>query len=328
MKKFHTILSALLLTSVMTAQASTPYEMRVHAQGIKAASASGPAPVAPEKPAPAPAPVPPQVSLSPNVWDFGTVAAGQSVTKAFTLSNTGTSPASLSFGSISTPFTTANESCAANLLPNASCTFTVSYLNNQAESSSNASLSIALGGGASPLTATFTGATAVTPGTLQLGVPSVTYSNNATTASTPGGKTADVPFANSKTSGTWYWEMQSTGKGSLNTYLPGGGGYYVDLLYRDRNVFGSGGVTPSGRAALQSSSTARYGFAADIGARTMTIYDVTTCTVVTTVKWASAGAVRPAIGFRTFDSATTITAFFAQSGKTCIPAGYRWWSGS
>jgi hypothetical protein len=329
-----TLLASLLLTTVFSAQAAN-YTLRMAAKGVKTpvpAESQTPAPGATTPPAavtPPPAPTPPQVSLSPSTWNFGTPAANQAVSKTFTLANTGTVAADLAFGALSSPFSLANVDCSAKLQPQTSCAVTVTYMSPVSDNVASASLSVELGGGATALTATLQGATAGAPGGFMTGQPNVVYSNNNATISRTGGVAIDVRFANGKSSGKWYYEMQSSnGHGAVSFINANNSGYYLDFYYRDRNVFGSG-VTPSGRVALSTSSTARYGFALDATARTMTIIDVTTCSVITTASWTTAGAVRPQAGFRGVDAgATSLTAYFAPSGKTCIPADYSWWTGS
>lgn len=159
------------------------------------------------------------------------------------------------------------------------------------------------------------------------GVAGAIYSNgNTTVARTPGG-TLEVPFANSKATGKWYYEMQSTAQGSPFFKNTSGSGYFLDLYYRGKSTVGPG-ISSDSDTSLRSSPTARYGFAFDVDAKKLTIFDVTTCSVVTNVWWTTTGAVRPQIGYRAVDASTSaITAYFAPSGKTCIPAGYRWWTG-
>lgn len=329
-----TLLASLLLTSAFSAHAAN-YTLRMAAKGVKTpppAEVQVPTPGATTPPAavtPPPPPAPPQVSLSPNTWNFGTQAANQVASKTFTLTNTGTSNAALAFSSLATPFSLVNGNCTSQLVPQTSCDFSVQYMAAQPGDSSNATLTVEIGGGGAPVSTTLLGATANVAAGFTPGLAKVVYSNNNTTISRTDGVAIDVRVANGKSSGKWYYEMQSSnGHGSVSFITANNGGYYLDFFYRDRNTFGSG-VTPAGRVALSTSSTARYGFALDATARTMSIIDVTTCAVLTTTSWATAGAVRPQAGFRGFDAgATSITAFFAPSGKTCIPAGYAWWTGS
>lgn len=324
MLPLRTLVAALLLTSSASALAADAFQIRVPAKGIKPAVMST-TPTAPVVPA---APVPPQVSLSPTDWNFGMAAANQAVTKTFTLSNTGSSEATLGFSTLTGPFSRTNVTCAAKLAPKTNCDFTITYQASLPEDVSASQLWVSLGGGAESLVADLRGATASIPGSLTTGVPGVVYSNNNTAVSRPTGTTKDIPFANSKSSGKWYYEVQSTSQGSIYFLTSSGSGYYLDLYYRDRNVIGSG-VSPSGNVKLTTPSTARYGFALDADARKMMIIDVATCTVMVTPTWSTPTAIRPYLGFRPYDSvSTTHTAYFAPSGKTCIPEGYRWWTGS
>lgn len=327
MPPLKTLVAALLLTTSVSALAADTFQIRVPAKGVKptVAATTPTAPVVPT--APPPPPAPPQVSLSPVDWDFGLAAANQAVTQTFTLSNTGSSEATLGFSTLTAPFSRASGTCAAKLAPKTNCDFTVTYQASLPEDVSASQLWVSLGGGAESLMADLRGATASVPGTLTPGVAGVVYSNNNTAVSRPTATEKNIPFANSKSTGKWYYEVQSSAQGSIYFLTSSGSGYYLDLYYRDRNVIGSG-VSPSGSVKLTTPSTARYGFALDADARKMMIIDVATCTVMVTPTWSAPTAIRPYLGFRPYDSvSTTHTAYFAPSGKTCIPAGYKWWTG-
>jgi len=244
------------------------------------------------------------------------------------LANIGVSPAEISFGPLSVPFSLDAGNCAGALLKQESCEFTVTYQGPTPGESYNADLLISLGDGAEPLTASLRGATASRPGAFAAGVANAIYSNGNTTVARTPGTTLEVGFANAKSTGKWYYEMQSTAEGSPFFKNSSGSGYFLDLYHRGKSITGTGVASSDTSTAMTTSPTARYGFALNADTRTMTIFDVTTCAVVSNVWWTTSGAVRPQIGYRPYDAASTaITAYFAPAGKTCIPDGYRWWNG-
>jgi hypothetical protein len=137
--------------------------------------------------------------------------------------------------------------------------------------------------------------------------------------------TANVDFFRSKNAGKWYFETQSTGNGGVSVHNPASA-FYLDMRYRNHGTSGTG-ISPTGTQSYGQAATSRFGFAVDVTARTGAIYDVSTCTVLRSVSWTAVGAVRPQLNFRaSADSNTDIFAYFAPSGKTCIPVGYSWWN--
>lgn len=314
----QSLLAALLITA-FSAHATT-YSIRISSPGVKAVPVEQPA-------APAAPVVPPQVSLSPAAWDFGTVAANQAVPKSFTLSNAGAGKASLSFGALAAPFYLDTGNCADELLPQASCTFAVTFQSSTVQTSSSATLSITQGGGAAPVSAALSGATSSgVQGNLVLDVPGIVYRDGGNTVNRANGALdVNVDFYRSKSAGKWYFETQSTGTGAISVLIPNGA-FWMDVRYRGMGSTGSG-ITPSTAAYYSQPSTSRFGWAVDVEARTGTIYDVSTCAVLRSVTWTISGAVRPQLNYRaSIDPNTDTSAFFAPSGKTCIPAGYSWWN--
>ncbi len=72
-----------------------------------------------------------ELTFSPTSWDFGAIQLGQSATKTFTITNTGTGVATFVSGFPSVPtsygYNIATTTCAASLVPSASCDVTVTF---------------------------------------------------------------------------------------------------------------------------------------------------------------------------------------------------------
>lgn len=311
---------ALLLAATTFAVQGATYTVRVSSPGIKAAPVEQPAP-------PTPPVAPPQLSLSLSTWDFGTVAANQSTSKTFTVSNTGTGKAALAFGALNAPFSFANGNCTAELQPQGTCNFTVTFQNYVTQTASNSALSIEQGGGVAPLSLALSGATSTgTQGVLVLDRPGISYRDGGNTVNRANGAlTTDVDFYSSKVSGKWYFETQSTGYGAVTIHVPNSS-VWVDLRYRNTGTTGNQ-ISPTGSNPLAYASNSRFGWAIDVEARTVQMYNVSNCEVIRSASWTIAGAVRPRFDFRSgADSNTDMYTFVAPSGKTCIPAGYSWWN--